>query len=222
MNLLDIHTHHIPSVSAQAIFSASLKELPETMLKAERKELVYYSAGIHPWHIETNYETAWKKLQEASTQKAMVAIGEAGLDKLSPTPLSLQKKAFEQQIELAEAVNKPLIIHSVHTFNEIIQLKKSFHPSVAWIIHGFRGKKEMAEQLLDHGLYLSFGAYYAEEALRITPCDKLFLETDESLLSITSLYEKAAQLLSLPVCQLTLLVQNNMCKVFPLQQQPNS
>lgn len=216
MDLLDIHTHHIPTVTAQAIFSASLKELPETMLKAKRKELDYYSAGMHPRYLETNYETAWKTLQEASAQKAMVAIGEAGLDKLAPAPLNLQKKVFEQQIELAEAVSKPLIIHSVHTFNEIIQFKKFFRPSVAWIIHGFRGKKEMAEQLLNHGFYLSFGAHYAEEALQVTPSDRIFLETDESLISINSLYEKAARLLSLPVADLTLLVQNNIRAVFPL------
>ena len=63
-------------------------------------------------------------------------------------------------------------------------VKKEFQPKQAWIWHGFRGKPEQAKQMLDKGLYLSFGEFYSDEAMRVVPDDRLFLETDDSELDI--------------------------------------
>ena len=105
---------------------------------------------------------------------------------------AVQIQVLEKQIELSEKVKKPLIIHCVGCFNELFDLKKHWNPSQIWIIHGFRGKPELAGQALKVGCYLSFGEHFNTQSVRITPIDKLFVETDESKMSIEELYHQIA------------------------------
>ncbi len=69
-------------------------------------------------------------------------------------------------------------------------MKKEIRPQQAWIIHGFRGKPQQMEQLINQGFLLSFGAHFNEESLRLIPKDKFFLETDETTLSIIEIYQR--------------------------------
>ena len=75
-------------------------------------------------------------------------------------------------------IHKPLIIHQVKALQEILYLKKKFHPAQPWLIHGFRGKPELAQQLLATGIDLSFGVHYNEEAYALCPKERRFRETD--------------------------------------------
>ena len=79
---------------------------------------------------------------------------------------------------------KPLVIHLVKAVDELLKVKRDLRPSNPWIIHGFRGKAALAEEYLKHGFYLSFGEKYQEVALCRVPADRLFIETDESEVSI--------------------------------------
>lgn len=186
----DIHTHRFGEHPEEFILSCHPKSgiIPD--------KAVYLSAGIHPWFIADEddlvRQEAWLARQAAD--KRVIAIGEAGLDKRCDTPWSLQIKAFRVVIQTAEEAKKPLIIHCVKSANELISLKKEYNPAMPWIIHGFRGKKELAESLIAHGFYLSFGEHFQEEALRCVPADKLLLETDESLASIELTYSKVSML----------------------------
>lgn len=161
-----------------------------------------------------NAEIVAEEQEKIARHPQVIAIGETGLDRLISTSMETQIKVFKQQIQLAEQVQKPLIIHAVRTFNELIRLKQQIKPSVAWIIHGFRGKKQIAEQLVKHGFYLSFGEKYQEEALRHTPLNRIFLETDESTQSIDTLYRKAAEILSLPLPEFSENIRQNIRQVF--------
>nr|WP_320057077.1 TatD family hydrolase [uncultured Bacteroides sp.] len=208
MQLLDIHTHHLPLHPEQAIFSYS----PE-MLVAQLP--TYCSVGIHPWYLTPdNLWEKWDWLLLAVHHPNVLAIGEAGLDKAVDVPFALQLDVFERQIELSEVMELPLIIHCVRAANEIVELKKRIQPHMPWIIHGFRGKKEQALQYIRHGIFLSFGERYQEEALRAVPIDRLFLETDESTIEISLLYEQAATIRSLSVESFTMHIQQNINEVF--------
>lgn len=207
MKILDIHTHHLPSVTGQAILNIA----PTSFVPQPGQ---YYSAGFHPWHLSRSASENWELLNEVTAHPQVLAIGETGLDKVCDVPFALQEKAFERQLLVALLAQKPLIIHCVRSYNEIMDFKKSFNPDNPWIIHGFRGKKELAKQLIDHGFYLSFGFNYHEEALRITPLDRLFLETDESTVDIHSLYEQVARPLSLSVSELTHTIEQNITHLF--------
>lgn len=208
MEVFDIHTHHVPPVPSQAIRNC----FPETFSPHAGS---FCSVGLHPWYLEKEtLERQWEKLLDAIRHPQVVAIGEAGLDRLTAAPLDLQVEAFERQIKLCEEQGYPLVIHAVRTMDEMLRLKKEYHPQAPWIIHGFRGKKEQALQYLRHGFYLSFGEKFQEEALCATPLDRMFFETDESRLDIEQIYDRAAAVLSLSPEELTGQVQQNVHAVF--------
>lgn len=135
MNILDIHTHRLPAEPGQAI---------QNCQPAEFIPLVgaYYSVGIHPWYLtRENFIHQWELLLSAIHSPQVLAIGEAGLDKLAQTDYVLQQEAFERQAILAHEMEYPLVIHAVRSADEIIRFKRKMQPSNPWIIHGFRGKK---------------------------------------------------------------------------------
>lgn len=136
------------------------------------------------------------------------------MDKFTNTPLPRQMEALRYQALAAEAVGKPLILHLVKATAELLALKKELSPRVPWIIHGFRGKLQLALDLVRHGLYLSFGANYQEETLIQIPVDRLLLETDESDIAIADLYKKAALLRGMTGKELMETVSGNVRRIF--------
>ncbi len=179
------------------------------------ESIVHASVGIHPWYLtDDNENTCVQKLQNIIHSNRIVAIGEAGLDKLKGPSLSIQTSVFRQEIALAEKYHLPMVIHCVRMFNELIQLKKEMAPKQPWIIHGFRGKASVAQELLRHGCWLSFGSTYQEEALQITPTQRLFIETDESEEPIESIYFRIAKSRGVSAEELAETVQKNVREVF--------
>lgn len=209
---VDIHTHQLPVVSGEAIVNC----YPETFAPQEG---CWYSVGIHPWHLmpsadQGEQDDRRKILAGLANHSQVLAIGEAGLDKLADAPMAMQIEFFEHQARLAMEVDKPLVIHLVKAADELLKLKQTLRPTNPWIIHGFRGKAAMAQEYLRHGFYLSFGKKYQEEALRITPVERFFIETDESVIPVAELYERAAHLRGVTGDELLESVQQNIRKVF--------
>ena len=162
---------------------------------AEIHHAEWISVGIHPWHLlsdNLNEQLDWLE-SVITTDRRVLAIGEAGLDRLCQTPFKLQLKAFRIIIELSEKHRLPLIIHAVKTFNEIMALKKEIRPSQPWIIHGFRGKKELAGSLLRQDFHLSVGEKFNTEAVKTIPSEHLLAETDESLADISDIISRMAE-----------------------------
>ena len=120
-------------------------------------------------------------------------VGECGLDRLCTTPYDLQLAAFDAQIRLSERLARPLVIHCVRAIDDVLRLHRGVRQP--WILHGFRGKPQQLRQLLDNGLYISFGLRFNAESLRQCPPQRLFLETDDTPSPIATLYEQAAALL---------------------------
>lgn len=206
---VNIHTHIEPLIPGEAIVNC----FPE---KFAPKRRGWYSVGIHPWYITDDISTiVMRSCFDVLVQSEQVlAVGEAGLDKLAGTPLDKQIEVFEYQAQFAKSYDKPLIIHLVKAMDELLRLKKKIRPTNPWIIHGFRGNAILAEEFLRHGFYLSFGDKYQEEALRTVPADKLFLETDESVVPIDELYRRAARVRGVSPKVLRETVETNVCKIF--------
>lgn len=123
---------------------------------------------------------------------ALSLIGECGLDRLCATPYDLQLAAFEAQIALSEELCRPIILHCVRALDDVLRLKRG--TTQPWIWHGFRGKPQQLQQLLDHGFYVSFGFRHNADSLRFCPPNRFFLETDDTLAPIASLYNTASSL----------------------------
>lgn len=181
---------------------------------------VYYSIGIHPWDaLHSNSQVQCSMFKRFFRESQFLAIGEAGLDKLSDVPMGIQTMQFMMQSNYAEVAAKPMIIHCVKAMEELMVLKRELSPEQPWIWHGFRGKPEQAKQLLDQGFYLSFGEKYNEETMLMMPADRLFLETDDSKADIEDLLHKAAQLRGVEPDVLRETLYENAEKVFFKGQQ---
>lgn len=181
----DFHTHKAPAVpGARSILNVRQTgaEIPSCPC----------SIGLHPWDIGPGWESRMERVRSNTGDTSVVAIGETGLDRLRGGDMALQEAAFTEHIKLAEQCRKPLIIHCVKAFDRIMELRKR-HPEGAWMVHGFRGKPEMAAQLMRQGIYLSFGPRHNAEALRKAfEAGKMLLETDEAAATIADVYEAAA------------------------------
>lgn len=209
MRYYDIHTHQ-PSVHPEdiAIVNTIIKEDCDLSMPAQ-----WCSAGIHPWYIY-NVHKQISCLESVASSSVVVAIGEAGLDKLAKTSLDIQQDVFLRQAVLAEKLNKPLIIHCVKAWAELIAARKIIKSHIPWIIHGFRGNGELAQQLISQGFYLSFGEHFNPSALQAAWPNRLFAETDDKDIDIRDVYEQIAFSLQLSSKTLVSSLENNVHKVF--------
>lgn len=188
---IDIHTHHADNKpNILEVIQMDPRELKMTGDKL-------FSLGVHPWETEDAEicESAFYALQRLITNGLIpFAIGECGIDKLRGGAIDFQISIFEKQIQISEELQIPLIIHCVKAWDELIHLYKEHKPKQPWIIHGFRGKTQLANQLLScPNLFLSFGLSYNTETWKNVPLDRVFLETDTVHQSIESIYYKAAK-----------------------------
>lgn len=214
---LNVHTH-APTGKADALEIESLY-----FGQSASGETRFFSAGLHPWYIagmDLAAAEAW--LNEMARQPAMIAVGEAGLDKRHGAAWPVQLAAFDCCIHLARSLDKPLIIHCVRAYEEVLlQLQKCrFLPDGKAVFHGFNKNPQIAARLLRAGCYLSFGAdlfrpgNHAADALRQTPDDRFFLETDDKQIGIEEIYARAAAIRGISDAVLSDILRQNARTVF--------
>ena len=179
-----------------------------------------YSIGIHPWYInQERLESDLNIIEQKLQLKECLALGECGLDKRIEVPMTLQIEVFETQIALAEKYQKPLVLHLVAAFDELIEIKKRFKISVPIIIHGFSKNQQVAKQLLDNGFYLSFGKYLLrnpelKEVFQSVPNDRFFLETDTIEETLQDVYTLAAEYKGMSLEGMQKQVEQNWMRLF--------
>jgi TatD DNase family protein len=213
MKYVNIHTHHY---SNQPDVLELVNQYPHEFNDWVPK----YSIGIHPWYIvkerlEADFEILESKLED----EKCLAIGECGLDKRIEIPMDLQQNIFEKQLALADKYQKPVIIHCVAAFQELIAIKKNRNVSVPMIVHGFSKNELVAKELLANGFYLSFGKLLLENpelevVFQSVPNDRFFLETDTITEEIQEVYALAAKYKSLDFKTIEELVLKNYNLVF--------
>ena len=197
---LNIHTHKSQTGIKNAVFNLNLDEkCPDDGL---------FSYGIHPWDLDDerfDSANALRLLEERLQESKVVALGEAGLDRLHKASLERQLEVFESQIVLSERFSKPLIIHNVKCNNEMIALRKKYKPEQAWILHGFNGTEQNVSQLTENGFCFSVGEALLHEDRKIRksimkiPINRLFFETDTANIDVAEIYQTAASLLEMPI-----------------------
>jgi TatD DNase family protein len=131
----------------------------------------------------------------------------------------LQRTAFEEQVSIAEKAQKPVIIHCVRAWDELLAVQKKTRPEMPWLVHGFRGNWKLAAQLISKGMYLSVWYEFAlrpesSELFRHLPRDRFFLETDGADVDIRKIYEKVAGDLVIEAEELKSIIFNNFNAFF--------
>ena len=215
--LWDAHTHH-PAEARPDLRQIQSLRPKEVLAIAPTSPHVYRSVGLHPWYQEDLTERGLASLDTALRQPQVIALGEAGLDKVCDTPLAQQIHFFCEQVSLAEERELPVFIHLVRAQDELLRLKKELRPHQPWIIHGFRGKGTQAEQLLRQGFYLSFGIQANIDALSSAwRAGRLLLETDDHPSpDIAGVYEKTASALGISRQRLSEGIASTVKCLFPL------
>lgn len=205
MDFFNFHYHGNPQYG---IYNQDLYSVPTNTI---------YSAGLHPNDIDTDYENALVWVTARAQDKNCVAIGECGLDSFSSANPTLQNEIFKRQISIANQVDKPIIVHCVRRYAELLHFKKI--ANVAMVVHGFNKKEHIAKSLLEHGFYLSFGKSLLENlslqsVFKDCPIDRFFLETDATNVNIRHIYEKAASIKALTLSEIEIQMKQNLNLVF--------
>ncbi len=203
MDFLDFH-HHKPG--ATGVYNLDLQEEVPNFA---------FSAGLHPKDISAHWKSDFEHIKTRSLSDNCVSVGECGLDSLIHVDDALQSEVFLAHLMWAQEIRKPVTIHCVRRFSQLLQFKTIKIPMV---IHGFNKKEQIGRELLDAGFLLSFGRAALENLslqnlIREIPLQKIFLETDNADFDIALLYEKISVIKNVSVEELNQQMWENLKNV---------
>lgn len=205
---INIHTHHLSKDNGVFLFNNRFNFDKEYFLEK------YHSIGIHPWDADVVFSVS--EFEKSIQNPNCLAIGECGLDKLKGPNIETQKQVLTLHLELALKYHKPVIIHCVKAFDEIIKICKPYLNQTSIIIHGYNKNSELAKQLISNGFYVSLPLNFLihNDVLELD-LNKLFFETDdEKNSSIQTVYETFSQKYNLDLETLKAKINLNFANVF--------
>ena len=215
---INIHAHKLRQLPNELVITSLFVQ---DLIHTELNDDAYYSIGLHPWHVNmVKLSEQFANLERVTQLSNCYAIGETGLDRVCTTSFDLQMEAFGFQAALADKIGKPLIIHCVKAYSEMLNFLKSRKSKTPCIFHGFAANQTIADKLVGWGSYLSFGQVLFHgnskllDVFRKIPIAHIFLETDTSNYTIASIYQKAASIRQMSVNELAILIANNFINCF--------
>ena len=169
----------------------------DSLEMSKKYEFIYSICGISPNDIPQSEQELWKNIDEISkiikqnNNEKLVAIGEIGLDYYwNKENKELQKQAFIKQIELANELELPIVIHSRDASVDTIEILREHQVKKTGIFHCCQLNQEMIRQALELGYYISFAgpitfknAKNAEDCVKMVPMDRILIETDSPYLA---------------------------------------
>jgi TatD DNase family protein len=212
--LIDIHTHAPPAdAGVEALLCVDPGGLPAGASRV--------CMAVHPWDsAQPDAGDQLEHVRRTAEAGLLLAIGETGLDRACGIPLDAQWKLFERQLDIAEAIGLPVIIHAVRTYSDLLAVRAKRRRPTPWIVHGYTGDREMALRLADAGCFLSFGTVILKRhskhltALTAVPDAALFLESDMAPEHLADVYETAAGARGCTVDALLRLIRDNAVRLW--------
>lgn len=232
------HKHNIEKMMT---ISVSPENLDTVIEIASTYAPIYCTQGLHPhegkeWNPEVKAKVI-NNLSDPAKNKKILAVGEIGLDfYYSKSPREEQLQAFEEQLQIAVDFNLPVVIHSRDADEDTIAILKKFSKTLVrkGVIHSFTSGLALAQFALDEGFYLGFNgiitfknAENVRDALRITPLERILLETDSPFLTpdpyrgvenapmyLPFIAEKIAEVKSTPLDEVLLKAYDNSIRLF--------
>ncbi len=199
---------------------------------AARYSNIYATVGIHPHDAKDCSNETWELLSQLAQNPKVVAWGEIGLDYYRDfSPRDVQRQVFIHQLELADEMGLPVVIHDRDAHGDILQIVKKHPPQAGGVFHSYSGSWEMAKELLAIGFYLSFSgpltfknARHTLEVAANVPENRFVVETDCPYLTpepyrgkrnepsyVKEVINKIAELKAIPLEKaLTLATENSM------------
>ena len=158
---------------------------------ANKHEFIYATVGISPNDIEDYKEEHLKEIAKLAQNKKVVAIGEIGLDYYwNKENKDLQKEVFISQIEIANKLNLPIVIHTREAIYDTLEILKNNSCNKKGVFHCCPFNVDLVREGLKLGFYISFAgpttiknSKNASEIINMVPLDKMLIETDSPYLS---------------------------------------
>ena len=221
----------------------SLESSKKSIELSKKYNFIYSTCGISPNDIPQNEEELWKELAEikkiAKENKKVVAIGEIGLDYHWNTEnKELQKRAFVEQIKIANELNLPIQIHTREAVVDTLEILKQNNVNKKGIFHCCPLNRELVKEGLKLGFYISFAgpvtfknSKNATEIIEMVPNDKMLIETDSPYLSpepfrgkrndprnVKFIVKKIAEVKNLTIEEVANITYENAMRIFDLKQ----
>ena len=180
-------------VGMMVSISTRMDEADDIAFIAKTYPKVVYSIGVHPLEASAHPDLTTDQLIDRAQAQKVVGLGETGLDFFRHRDdEDIQKKAFRMHIEAARALDLPIIIHSRAADKEMAELLEQEMAKAPFkaVMHCFTASMELAQRVLDLGLYISFSgiltfknAQDLRQIARHIPLDRLLVETDAPYLA---------------------------------------
>ena len=205
---------------------------------ANNYDNLYYALGLHPHFIDSESEQQLTLLQAKLMLGDIkcIALGEIGLDKFANADSVLQEHIFSKQLQLAEQLKLPVIIHCVKKQSRVLALLKEQLFTQGGVYHAFSGSVEVAQEFIKLGFKLGIGGVITypnstktRQTISRLPIESLLLETDapdmpiyqqstkhNSPLNIIPIFNALSDLRSESKAQLSTQLYNNVANIFPL------
>jgi TatD DNase family protein len=166
-----------------------LEDAPQAVAIAQAHQDVWAAVGFHPHDAKDCDDAAFAEIERLASDPRVVAIGECGLDyHYDYSPRDVQRAVFERHIELAKALNKPIIVHNRESTDDVVEVLS--RSGARGILHSYTESLAVAKRLVDLGFYISFSgivtfksAESLREAARGLPHDRVLIETDTPYLA---------------------------------------
>lgn len=209
---IDIHTHNVKEGYAIVFYRFGVDKVEVSKR---------FCVAVHPWDSVTCGEKLGD-LRDFIVSHSVCGVGEIGLDFSAAKTLSdraIQRAVFIEQVKLANELNLPIFIHSVKSNSEVCSILKRYNRTSDVIVHGFIGSKKECDDFLKAGCFLSFSLSSLSspktvEAFKSVSLDKVFCETDNSIIEIERVYTEFAKLKGCELEDLKSEIEINYRKVF--------
>ena len=206
MNIFDTHAHYdddafnedrdellaaLPKNDVKCVINQGIdiKTSKFSIELAEKYDYIYAAVGIQPQEVYK--EESLSEIEKLAKHPKVVAIGEIGLEyHYDVAPKELQIEYFERQIEIANKLSLPIVVHNREAHADTLSILKRAPANASGVIHCFSGSVETAKEFLKLGYFLGFdgpitfkNAKTAIEVLEYVPLDKILVETDAPYLT---------------------------------------
>ena len=217
---------------------SSLEAARSSLELAKKYDFFYAAVGVHPEYADTVDEKVIHELREMTKNVKVRAIGEIGLDYYyeENPERDIQRKAFIEQMKLAEELGLPVVIHDRDAHEDTLNIMKAF-PMVKGVVHCFSGSVEFARECLKLGYYIGFtgvvtfkNAKKLIEVAKEVPLNRMLVETDCPYMApapfrgkrnksdyIKYIAEKLAEIKEISIEEILLITNSNIKELLKLE-----
>lgn len=210
----------------------------EAIKIANQYSHIYTTCGISPNDVTQDVEHDLRKIREIAKDKKVKAIGEIGLDYYwNKENKEIQKQYFVKQIQIANELDLPIVIHTREAVQDTLIILKQNTPTKKGIMHCCPLNKELVKEALKLGFYISFAGPVtfknvknADEIIQLVPLEKMLIETDSPYLSpepnrgkrndsgnLKYIVEKIAKVKQIEEKEIASITYQNACRIFEIE-----